>query len=329
MAPERRPTSHDVARAAGVSRATVSYVLNDVTRQRISPEVQQRVLQAVEELQYTPHHHARMLKVKESDIVLILMIGVTPGPVSTQVTDTLTRRIAAAGYTPLVDYTGVPSPTSFTRAASGSSPSPWLHPDPCCRRGSSRRSNSTAPDASLHWGMVRESQLPVSASRKSQSERLRLRSWSSEGAGMCCSSGPTTSRLADISEERLQGVRRVLAERHIRTVTVPRISIRRGNRFWTPCKRNRRSTRVFVYNDEIALIVLQVLREAGIGVPEDVSVIGCDNLQFAALTQPSLTTMDLGDVGGQIADHLLAMLEGNRRPTATVGLPTVIERESA
>ena len=40
MATKRRPTSHDVARVAGVSRATVSYVLNDVTRQRISPEVQ-------------------------------------------------------------------------------------------------------------------------------------------------------------------------------------------------------------------------------------------------------------------------------------------------
>ena len=48
LAPKRRPTSHDVARAAGVSRATVSYVLNDVTRQRISPEVQERVWKAVE-----------------------------------------------------------------------------------------------------------------------------------------------------------------------------------------------------------------------------------------------------------------------------------------
>jgi DNA-binding LacI/PurR family transcriptional regulator len=86
---------------------------------------------------------------------------------------------------------------------------------------------------------------------------------------------------------------------------------------------------VFAYNDEVALIVIQVLHEAGIGVPKDISVIGCDNLQFAALTQPSLTTMELGDVGGQIAEHLLAMLEGHPRPVATVGLPTVIERESA
>ena len=116
MASTRRPTSHDVARAAGVSRATVSYVLNDVTRQRISPEVQQRVWKAVEELHYTPDHHARMLKTKESDIVLIVMVGATPGPVLVQMIDTLTHRVTAAGYTPLINFTGTPSPTAFSRA---------------------------------------------------------------------------------------------------------------------------------------------------------------------------------------------------------------------
>ena len=116
MAPKRRPTSHDVARAAGVSRATVSYVLNDVTRQRISPEVQKRVWKAVGELHYTPDHHARMLKTKESDIVLMVMVGASPGPLLMQATDNLTRRVAAAGYTPLIDFTGTPSPTAFSRA---------------------------------------------------------------------------------------------------------------------------------------------------------------------------------------------------------------------
>ena len=329
MTPKRRPTSHDVARAAGVSRATVSYVLNDVTRQRISPKVQQRVLKAVEELQYTPHHHARMLKVKESDIVLILMIGATPGPVLTQVTDTLTRRIAAAGYTPLVDYTGAPSPTSFTRACERIQPVAVVAPGPLLspRIVKALELNGTrcvlavgdGPGKSI--ARLRFSQEPIGeAAATLLVERGRRR---------VLFVGPDDPRLADISEDRLQGVRRVLDERHIRTVTVPIELDSAREPILTALHRKPSVDAVFAYNDEVALIVLQVLREAGIGVPKDISVIGCDNLQFAALTQPSLTTMDLGDVGGQIADHLLAMLEGNRRPTATVGLPTVIERESA
>ena len=328
MAP-KRPTSHDVARVAGVSRATVSYVLNDLTRQRISPEVQQRVLQAVEELQYTPHHHTRMLKVKESDIVLILMIGATPGPVLTRVTDTLTRRIAAAGYTPLVDYTGAPSPTSFTRACERIQPVAVVAPGALLSPRIVKALELNGTRCVLAFGdgpgksipRLRFSQEPIGEAAASflvQRGRRRV-----------LFVGPDDPRLADISLERLQGLRRVLDARQLRTITVPmELDSARGP-IMAALRRKPPVDAVFAYNDEVALIVLQVLREAGIAVPGDVSVVGCDNLQFAALTQPSLTTMELGDVGGQIADHLLAMLEGHPRPVATVGLPTVIERESA
>ena len=64
-------------------------------------------------------------------------------------------------------------------------------------------------------------------------------------------------------------------------------------------------------------------------MPDNVAVIGCDNLNFAALTQPSLTTIELGDLGDQIADTLLAMLKAGKPPTGTMGTATVIPRESA
>ena len=70
----------------------------------------------------------------------------------------------------------------------------------------------------------------------------------------------------------------------------------------TLCARSPLVDAVFAYNDEFALIVLQVLRDAGVEVPDDIAVMGCDNLLFAGLTRPSLTTMDFGDIGGQIAD---------------------------
>ena len=292
------------------------------------PRYKLAFLKAVEELQYTPHHHARMLKVKESDIVLIVMIGATPGPVLTQLTDTLTRRIASAGYTPLVDYTGVPSPTAFTRACERIQPVAVIAPGALLspRIAKALKLNGTrcllafgdGPGKSI--ARLRFSQEPIGEAAADFLVGL--------GRKRVLFFGPDDPRLADISHERLQGVRRVLDDRHLRTFTVPMELDGARDLILAAVRKKPLVDAVFAYNDELAFIVLQILREAGIKVPNDLSVIGCDNLNFAALTQPPLTTMDLGDVGGQMADHLLAMLEGTPRPTATVGLPTVIERES-
>ncbi len=60
----RRPTQKDVAHKAGVSRSTVSYVLNDQAEQKIpiSPETRQRVLAAIAELEYEPNVRAQSLR---------------------------------------------------------------------------------------------------------------------------------------------------------------------------------------------------------------------------------------------------------------------------
>jgi DNA-binding LacI/PurR family transcriptional regulator len=329
LAPTRRPTSHDVARAAGVSRATVSYVLNDVTRQRISPEVQQRVWKAVEELHYMPDQHARMLKTKESDIVLIVMVGATPGPILTQVIDTLTRGVAAAGYTPLVDFTGTPSPTAFSRACERIQPVAVV-----------------APGALLSPRIVKTLELNgtrcVLAVGDGPGKSIARVRYSQESVGEAAATYllqqghkcllavmPDDPRLADIAAGRLDGVRRVLDERRLRTVKVPMDVDAAREPILAALRKKPAVDAAFVYNDEYALIMLQVLRDAGISVPGDIAVMGCDNLNFAALTQPSLTSIDIGDLGGQIAEVLLAMLEGRRRPPGTMGMATVIPRESA
>src|SRR5689334_1121151 len=71
---EGRPaTLKDVAAASGVSRATVSLVLNDTPNQTVSEATQEKVLRPVRELGYKPHGIARALREGSSRIVVLFM----------------------------------------------------------------------------------------------------------------------------------------------------------------------------------------------------------------------------------------------------------------
>lgn len=70
---KRKVTIKDVAKEAGVSATTVSYVLNQNEKQTISEETRERVLQAVEKLNYIPNYAARIMKNDESRCVGLVM----------------------------------------------------------------------------------------------------------------------------------------------------------------------------------------------------------------------------------------------------------------
>ncbi|MEH3078536.1 MAG: LacI family DNA-binding transcriptional regulator, partial [Quadrisphaera sp.] len=74
-----RPTALDVARRAGVSRTTVSFVLNGRTEVRgISPATADRVRSAAAELGYAPDRTARLLRAGTSDLVVLAVPGTAP-----------------------------------------------------------------------------------------------------------------------------------------------------------------------------------------------------------------------------------------------------------
>lgn len=63
----QKPTSHDVARLAGVSQTTVSYVMSG--RRAVAPDTEQRVLRAMSELGYQPNSGARALRSKKTNVI--------------------------------------------------------------------------------------------------------------------------------------------------------------------------------------------------------------------------------------------------------------------
>jgi DNA-binding LacI/PurR family transcriptional regulator len=89
-------------------------------------------------------------------------------------------------------------------------------------------------------------------------------------------------------------------------------------------------TAVFCYNDMTALGALRCIREGGLRVPEDISVIGFDDLFFASYTQPPLTTVRQPRRRmGLLAMEILLKLMSEQGSTDTIEVPAeLILRES-
>ena len=95
----KRPTQKDVARLAGVSRSTVSYVLNDQTRLKIpiSEETRQRVMQTIAELGYEPDARAQSL-IRGNTRSVGVIIPVIDNPYFWQMFSGISDALQEAGY---------------------------------------------------------------------------------------------------------------------------------------------------------------------------------------------------------------------------------------
>src|SRR5438105_4346468 len=99
---KRPPTSTDVAKTAGVSRTTVSYVLNGTEDGRISQATRAKVLAAVRQLGYAPNAQARLLRAGTSDVVLMPMPRDPLGPMFDTLLSSLSTELADRGLTLLI-----------------------------------------------------------------------------------------------------------------------------------------------------------------------------------------------------------------------------------
>ena len=95
--------------------------------------------------------------------------------------------------------------------------------------------------------------------------------------------------------------------------------------------RHKPFTAIFAYNDMSAIGAIRALQEQGIRVPQDVSVLGFDDIPGAAFYSPSLTTVrqPLNRMGEVAAETLLNRLEGRREYPSDIAIePELVVRES-
>jgi LacI family repressor for deo operon, udp, cdd, tsx, nupC, and nupG len=91
-------------------------------------------------------------------------------------------------------------------------------------------------------------------------------------------------------------------------------------------------TAVFCFNDEMALGAIRWLKSSGRSVPNDVSVVGFDDIEFASFCDPPLTTIEqpTREIGNKAMSVLFEMLSGGKPEPALHALPTkLIVRDSA
>lgn len=81
-----------------------------------------------------------------------------------------------------------------------------------------------------------------------------------------------------------------------------------------------KTTAIFCFNDEMAMGACKAVREAGLNIPDDISVVGFDGLQVGEYNEPPLTTVQQPGrlLGEQAAQYLLQWIEGNKPADADI-----------
>ena len=89
-------------------------------------------------------------------------------------------------------------------------------------------------------------------------------------------------------------------------------------------------TAVSFSNDQMAIGALKAAHELGLRIPEDLSIAGYDDIQYASFTTPGLTTVrqHIGAVGDKVAELILERIEGKRRSRRIVLEPELVVRGS-
>ncbi|GAA2159618.1 LacI family DNA-binding transcriptional regulator [Actinomadura napierensis] len=318
--PAKRPTSADVARAAGVSRATVSYVLNDRPGQSIPQETRHRILEAARRLDYRPHASARALAAGRSDIVLLAISALPIGPGISRLIEELDAALADNGLTLVTHLAGSRGrPLPDVCATVGASAVIGLEP---FDDGTIEALHRAGAEVVLP---VRDVAPAMNEIGRMQAEHLIERGHRRLGYAM-----PADPALIRMAEARLQGVTASCAAAELVPPVVLQVNLDDPAGVvtgWTA----RKVTAVCAYNDEIAIAVLAGMRDQGLSAPADLAVIGADDIPTARFAGPPLTTVcfDAHEVGRRRAETIAAGLTGDQRhPLPAQPAPRLIERSS-
>ena len=332
--PPQRATLLQVAQRAGVSRSTASFVITGRhVDMRISEDARQRVLRAVQELDYRPNLMARGLRTKVTNTIALisdtmagdpyagraihgssaaavarghlLFIGETEGdPVVEEklITDFLDRQVDAFVYARMFTrQVRLPKLLRGRRVV-------LLN---CLTRGAGPAYHSVIPDE-------------LAAGQSA----ARVVAEAGHRDGIYLLGDPAEHVFA--GQERVAGIRESLAAAGTRPAGVI------GCNWWPDSAYDAlgralaaglRPKALICLNDRIAFGAYQALREAGVAVPDDVSVVSFDDSELAAWLRPQLTSIALPHY--QLGRQAVELLLGDEKEPGVTRLPMAVRHRAS
>jgi DNA-binding LacI/PurR family transcriptional regulator len=330
--PRRRATSADVAREAGVSRATVSYVLNRVPHQTIPESTRQLVLEAAKRLNYTPSAAARTLRRGRTDLVLFAVADWPIGHNVAEIIEILSRELDKRDLTLLIRH--------LERSA-GPLAVLWSQVSPIAVIG--MESFDQTDVAAMRAAGIQVVIALVSDDPQPEVLTMAQRLWSRPQVEHLAATGhrrigyalPTDPRLRIFAEPRLAGVSEGCAELGlenpmVRVVGQDEVAAARAIEAWRAG--SDPVTGVCAYNDEVAFALLAGIRARGLVAPRDLAVVGLDDIPQARFAVPALTTVsvDVPAIATHLAESVGRGLRGEPFPELPAdGFCRLVVRESA
>jgi LacI family transcriptional regulator len=323
---KRRPTQGDVAKRADVSQATVSYALSGNSTVALPEETRQRILEAARELGYVPNGAARSLRTRRTMTIACIIPDIT-NPYYPLLERGVQDVAEAHGYNLIVyntDGDAEKERRALLSAREGRVDGLIMTPFHL-----ERKTIAEVVDAGVRVVLLGPSTtswtgygVDTISGDNGEAARIAVNH-------LLCLGHTRVAMAAGVKgtpprEYRVEGYRRALAEHHI---PIEEQLIRAGQ--FTEAggyaatrellTMKPRPTAIFAANDLMAIGSMYALREVGLSVPDDVSIVGFDNIAMSALVHPALTTIDQfpREEGARAAKRLLSRLEGE-----DVGPPT-------
>ena len=328
----KQATLVDVARRAGVSYQTVSRVIND--HPNVAPATRERILGAIRELNYLPNVAARNLVTRRSRTVGIISYGSTyfgPAQMLTHIEASFREREYGLTLSTLPEM-------SLTALRAAILELRGRFVDGIVM---------ITPLADLETGEIEKlcRNIPFVMIDIALGEPLPSVVIDQRSGGMLATQHLLTLGHHEIAEirgprdwsaagHRHEGLLAVLKEAGL----TPTMSVE-GD--WTAASgyaaarrlldARARFSGLFASNDQMALGAMRALREQGLGIPEDVSVVGFDDLPESAYFEPPLTTVhqDFTSLGRESAAYLNDLIDGRPTPLMQhVLAPELVVRRS-
>lgn len=318
-ADSRRVTGADVARASGFSRQLVGFVLNNTPGQSIPEVTREKVLRAADQLGYVPHGPAQALRRGRGRTVLLALPDIPQGPTMGDVVASIADELAANGLTLVTYFPGSDrrSPRDVAAALA-----------PIVVVGIAR---FTEAEVAIFEASGAAVVIPRPGTQEADSleaagrvlTAIQVDYLADRGHRHIAFAQPLDERAAYLADSRYDGAREAAKRRGLPAVTrgmVDQSGAQSALREWRD--REHPVTGVACFNDDVAFAVLAAARSAGLRIPDELAVIGAEDIPVARFAEPPMTTIavDGTHVGVHLARTIIELL-ADRAPA----LPSFLE----